>query len=243
MLKYKICFLLAVSFSLIGKGQSELSGTVTYKAYHEKTQIKKDKNNSTEKTAGIEGANELLSNASDVYATLNFNSEGSSYRVDNKLKIDGIESINITHFFAGANNLYYHNRDSLYVLQSNTTLGKTFLIKNELPHWIITKETKRIDGILCLKAYSIIKSDAGNTKPSAIAWFSPSIPVNYGPLQYFGLPGLIIELQFSKMTLIAEKINLNKKKVIIEKPKEAPIVTPEEFMDIAKKNTPEFFEK
>lgn len=241
MFKYKICLLLAISFSLISKGQSDLSGTVSYKAYHEKTYINKNKNNSNEKAEGIEGANELLNNASDIYATLNFNSEGSSYRVDEKLQVDGIESINITYFFAGANNLYYHNKDSLSVIQTNTSLGKIFLIKNELPSWIITKETKMIDGLECIKAYTTNLS-GDKKRPAATVWFSPSIPVNYGPMQYFGLPGLIIEVQFGKMTLIAEKISLNKKNVVIEKPQKAPIVTPEEFMAIAKKKTPDFFE-
>ncbi|WP_405575050.1 GLPGLI family protein [Winogradskyella sp. Asnod2-B02-A] len=238
MIKTKFIIFLTLVLGILAQAQSNLSGTVLYKASHNKTKIKKD---SGEKSEGIEGANQLLQNASDVYTTLNFNSKESSYRVNKKLKVDGIDSINITYFFAGGDNLFYCNNDSLKVVQSNTSLGKLYLIKKDSPNWVITKETKMIDGLTCTKAYSTIL-EGDKEKVGATAWFCPSIPVGFGPLEYFGLPGLIIELQFSKMTFIAEKINLNKKNVVIEKHKNAPILTLEEFMAIAKKRTPDFFE-
>ena len=64
--------------------------------------------------------------------------------------------------------------------------------------------------MFCLKAYSTTSKDKIK-KIQATAWFCPDIPVGYGPMQYFGLPGLIIELHFSKMTFIVEKINLKNK--------------------------------
>ena len=238
MLKYKLFIIIVLISGLAAPAQSNLSGMVSYKASYAKNYIKKDLK---DKKEGKEGANELIKNSSDVYATLKFNSEGSSYRVDEKLQVDNIESINITYFSAGSNHLYYHNKDWLNILQSNETLGKRFLIKRKSPNWNITKETKMIDDLLCIKAYSTI-SENNKEKAGPTAWFSPSIPVNYGPMQYFGLPGLIIELQFGSVTFIAKKISLNKDHVIVEKPQEAPIVTPEEFMAIAKKKTPDFFE-
>ncbi len=241
LFRQRILALVIITFSFISQSQSKLSGTVIYKASHDKTQIKKGEKSSDGNTAGIEGANQLLKNASDVRATLSFSEKESSYRVNEKLEVDGIESINITYFFAGGDNLYYHNRDSLNVLKSNTSLGKTFLIKNKLLNWKITKETKKIDDLLSIKAFATSPTEE-KTKIVATAWFSPSIPIGYGPMEYFGLPGLIIELKFSKMTFIAEKINLQDKNVVIEKHKEAPIVTPQEFRVIAKKKTPEFFD-
>ncbi len=246
MIKYKIFLIITLALGTITQGQSNLSGTVIYKAFHDKTLITEE-NNKSNTNKGIEGANELLKNASEVYATLSFNHKESSYRVNEKLKIDGIESINITYFFAGGSNLFYHNKDSLNVIQSNTSLGKTFLIKSKAPNWVITKETKKIGDLLCIKAYTVIHNKdnddvKGKDKIGATAWFCPAISIGYGPMQYFGLPGLIIELQFSKMTFIVEKINLKKKNVIIEKHKEAPIITVEEFNTIARKKAPSFFE-
>lgn len=98
-----------------------------------------------------------------------------------------------------------------------------------------------IDGLSCINAYTTNLS-GDKKRHAATVWFSPSIPFNYGPMHYFRLPGLIIEVQIGHITLIAEKISLNKDHVINEKPQEAQVVTSEEFMAIAKKKTPEFFE-
>ncbi|WP_332911473.1 GLPGLI family protein [Algoriphagus boritolerans] len=53
------------------------------------------------------------------------------------------------------------------------------------------------------------------------AWFTPEIPVSHGPESYFGLPGLILEVQNQGRTLICEKIELNPSTnpVKIEQPK------------------------
>lgn len=230
-----------ILFLILGftaQGQKDISGTVLYKASHNKTLITENKDNNKE---GIKAANELLNNASDIHATLTFNNKESSYRVDDKLEIDGIKSLNITYLFAGGKNLFYHNRDSIHLLEANSSFGKIYLIKQDPPNWIITKETKDIDGLKCVMAYSTTTSGS-KEKIDATAWFSPSIPVSYGPMRYFGLPGLIIELQFSKMTFIAEKINLNIENVVIEKHKSQEILSHKEFMEIAKKNAPGFFE-
>jgi GLPGLI family protein len=51
-------------------------------------------------------------------------------------------------------------------------------------------------------------------------WFTPEIPVSHGPENYFGLPGLILEVQNLGRTLICEKIELNPSAdpVVIELP-------------------------
>jgi len=44
-----------------------------------------------------------------------------------------------------------------------------------------------------------------------VAWFAPEIPYNYGPLGYYGLPGLILELQGYDFIIYAEEVKFNKK--------------------------------
>lgn len=43
------------------------------------------------------------------------------------------------------------------------------------------------------------------------AWYSPQIPVGHGPLEYWGLPGLILEVSAGNTTMLCTKIVLNPK--------------------------------
>jgi len=56
------------------------------------------------------------------------------------------------------------------------------------------------------------KGDYYRTK--AIVWFAPEIPSNFGPKNYVGLPGLVLEVERDMFTLTATKINLNPDKEI-----------------------------
>ena len=53
--------------------------------------------------------------------------------------------------------------------------------------WNITKETKYIGKVVCIKATTTFRGR------DYIAWFTTEIPVPYGPWKLNGLPGLIIE--------------------------------------------------
>src|SRR5699024_6103127 len=55
--------------------------------------------------------------------------------------------------------------------------------------WEITGETTEIAGFQCTKATCNIK---GN---EFIAWFTPTIPISYGPMNLHGLPGLILQAE------------------------------------------------
>lgn len=72
------------------------------------------------------------------------------------------------------------------------------------------------------------------------AWFTPQIPVGHGPGQYAGLPGLILELNADRTTLLCSKIVMNPKDLpAIEAPDKGTVVTQEEFEAIVKKKTQE----
>lgn len=43
------------------------------------------------------------------------------------------------------------------------------------------------------------------------AWYTPEIPVNQGPESYWGLPGLILEVNDGKTTILCSKVVLNPK--------------------------------
>jgi len=62
------------------------------------------------------------------------------------------------------------------------------------------------------------------------AWYTPQIPVNQGPKEYWGLPGLILEVSFDKTMLLATKIILNPKdKKPLKTPDKGKVVTQAEY--------------
>lgn len=72
------------------------------------------------------------------------------------------------------------------------------------------------------------------------AWFSPQIPVSQGPENYWGLPGLILEVNDGKTTILCSKLVLNSKdKTDIKAPTNGKVVTQKEFDDIVTKKMEE----
>lgn len=75
------------------------------------------------------------------------------------------------------------------------------------------------------------------------AWYTPQIPISNGPGEYGGLPGLIMELNFYRTTLLCSKIVMNPKNPEkIERPKKGKEVSREEYMKIVKEKTDELRE-
>ena len=68
------------------------------------------------------------------------------------------------------------------------------------------------------------------------AWYTPDIPVSHGPAEYWGLPGLILEVNDGSMILLCSKLMLNpEKKFEVKPPKKGERVTRAEFDAIKKK--------
>jgi GLPGLI family protein len=75
------------------------------------------------------------------------------------------------------------------------------------------------------------------------AWYSPEIPVNQGPENYWGLPGLILEINDGKTVILCSKVVLNpKEKADIKASTKGKVVTQAEFDDIMIKKMEEFRE-
>lgn len=72
------------------------------------------------------------------------------------------------------------------------------------------------------------------------AWFTPQIPVGNGPGEYAGLPGLILELNFYRTTILCSKIVLNPKEAdAIDAPTKGKEVSRVEYNKIVKEKTDE----
>ncbi|MDC7998705.1 GLPGLI family protein [Gilvibacter sediminis] len=65
------------------------------------------------------------------------------------------------------------------------------------------------------------------------AWYTPMIPVKHGPGEYGGLPGLILELNVYRTTILCSKIVMNPEDTIeIKAPSKGKKVTREEYQSI-----------
>jgi len=70
------------------------------------------------------------------------------------------------------------------------------------------------------------------------AWFTPQIPIKNGPAEYAGLPGLILELNYYRTTLLCSKIVMQPKKMEpIKAPTKGKKVTRKEYNEIVKEKT------
>lgn len=75
------------------------------------------------------------------------------------------------------------------------------------------------------------------------AWYTPQIPINQGPDEYWGLPGLILEVNAGRTTILCSKIVINpQNKEEIQTPKKGAKVTKQEYSDIVKQKIEEMRE-
>lgn len=136
--------------------------------------------------------------------------------------------------------------------------------------WIMGSETKQIGNYTCFKATASIPTDEmtwynfswdklrrnnpessetseGETLESEIpmteveAWYTTQIPVSHGPSEYWGLPGLILEVSAGDTTMLCSKLVINpEEKVEIVAPDKGKEVTKTEYQDIIVQKMQEF---
>ena len=75
------------------------------------------------------------------------------------------------------------------------------------------------------------------------AWYTPQIPINQGPGEFWGLPGLILEIQSGRTTLLCTKIVMNpEEKKQIKAPSKGKEITQKEYNETVKKKMKEMQE-
>ncbi|WP_299228329.1 GLPGLI family protein [uncultured Psychroserpens sp.] len=66
-----------------------------------------------------------------------------------------------------------------------------------------------------------------------VAWYTPMIPINQGPADFWGLPGLILEVSAGNTTILCSKIIMNpEEKTEIDVPTKGEVVTKKEYNEI-----------
>lgn len=141
---------------------------------------------------------------------------------------------------------------------SQEMMGKRFLIIDSLPkyNWKISNETKQIGDYNCLKAIYTKISEAKKfttgmeemeifqDTTEVEVWFTMDIPVSHGPVQYFGLPGLILELKANGRHFICSQVSLNYKgDEKIKVPDQGRKVTLDEFKAISEEKMKEMMQR
>lgn len=125
-----------------------------------------------------------------------FKGDRSLYKRKIKFNKDGErEKVNFFEIVGGSDGVFYCEKGK--IIESINEYDESFLIEYNSDAWKITQESKQIGKYLCYKAIS---------KNSRIVWFTPEIPLQFGPKQFKGLPGLILEVEIGKISIIASEI-------------------------------------
>jgi GLPGLI family protein len=192
-----------------------------------------------------------LKNRLEKTYILSFNKEESIFKEEDKVDaMSGATDSWGSNFTRGEQ---YKNVKENKLVQSQEFYGKRFLVKDQLQaiSWKMGKETKKIGQYLCFKATASVPtselawydfswsdlreaakaSDSTQTVEIKMtdveAWYTLQIPVNNGPAEYWGLPGLILEVSAGNTTILCSKIILNPKEKIT-------IVAPDKGKEINK---------
>lgn len=157
---------------------------------------------------------EMKERAEKQLYILNFSSSVSKFEMQKNLLSDNNDNEKILENLAtikyGANGIYFYDRFSNQIVMKLD--DGTLLSKNEESKWVVLNESKQIGKYLCYKATCERKyaTTRGTITRLITAWFAPAIPYSYGPKDFNGLSGLILELQERKTTYLATNIYLDK---------------------------------
>lgn len=251
--------MLFVANSIIAQ---DFQGIATYKS-HRKVDIKLD---STQINSDMHKRMlDMMKRQFEKTYLLTFNKEESVFKEDEQLEAPQPQGMVVVMNVTGGSDVLYKNTKEKRYANQNESFSKLFLIKDELEdlNWELGSETKNIGDYTCYKATlkrEVEVRESGisingdkdldqEAEPkmeeiTITAWYTPQIPVNTGPRNYHGLPGLILEVTDGTETLMCSKVVLNPEKTIeIKEPKKGQKITQEKYDAIMEKKMKEMRER
>jgi GLPGLI family protein len=242
---FKKSLLLLLLFINVSQAQ-EFQGRAIY--------ISKSLNNVVFDTKGmsdekVKALNEKMSKMFEKTFVLNFNKAESIYQQEQKLKETGSRGVTFSSDLEGE--LYKNSQTKKYI-KAEEFANKNYIITDVLKNynWDLTQESKKIGGYTCYKAisitkvtkkelqeYEVEKAKQSKNKTSFFnlekpkdkkitVWYNPEIPVSHGPNQYWGVPGLIMEVNEKNLIILCSKVILNPKdKKSIKAPKNGKVIS------------------
>lgn len=193
--------------------------------------------------------NEKVNKMFEKTFVLNFNKTESIYQQEQKLKETGSRGSTFASDLEGE---LYKNSQTKKYLKAEEFANKNYIISDVLKsyNWDLTQESKKIGNYTCYKAisitkvtnkelqeYEVEKAKQSKNKTSffnlekpkdkmTTVWYNPEIPVSHGPNQYWGLPGLIMEVNENNLIILCSKVVLNPKdKKSIKVPKNGKVIS------------------
>lgn len=256
----------ALALAVTGLNAQDFQGVATYKT-HRAFDIKMD---STKMSSDMhKQMMEMMKKQMQKTFLLTFNKEESLYKEDESLDKPQVGlggDVEVIMIGGGGSDVFYKNtKDKRYTNQLDT-FGKLFLVKDTIEdiEWQLGSETKYIGEYQCYKAtYTkmvpkprvIVSTDDEKLEDeldkepemeerTVTAWYTPQIPINNGPDDYQGLPGLILEIHDGKLTIVCSKIVMNPEdKVEIEEPTKGKEVNQAEYDEVMEKKAKEMRER
>ncbi len=182
----------------------------------------------------------MTKNASKLKFRLIFDQKQSLFLLVEDLSINESDmTTQIAKKVFGGNSVFYTDVSKKISTEKKEFLGESFLITNSLDEkkWVLTNETKIISGYECFKAVGRRQSvdrDFNVTEIKTYAWYCPELPLNFGPFEAVGLPGLVLEFNLKGHSFVVEKITFDKS-VKILKPEKGKLISQKEFQKIIQK--------
>jgi len=255
-----LVFILIISV-LVKLNAQDFKGVATYKT---SSSLKISLDSTRIPDGQQEQINAMLRKSLQKEYELKFTKEASNWKVVESLDkaAEGNSSVQVRFVGVGSGLgggvLYKNIKDKQYIEQADV-FGKPFLVKDSLQEydWELTTETKQIAQYTCYKAIytnettqvrfsfgDVAKEERGKQEEKitqeVVAWYTPQIPVSHGPDDYYGLPGLILELNDGNRVMVCSKIVLNPEDdVVIEIPNKGKKVNREEYQAIVQEKAEE----
>jgi len=197
---------------------------------------------------------ERLKNRLEKTYVLSFNTNESVFVEEDK--IDAISGATDSWGANFARGEQYKHVGQNKLVQAQEFYGKRFLVQDQLQSikWMMESEIREIGGYTCFKATAVVPTSNlswfnfswgdlnGNSDSSEEpeirltkieAWYTLQIPVKHGPAEFWGLPGLILEVSADDTTMLCYEITINpKQRNSIEAPSKGQVISKSDYRAI-----------
>lgn len=242
--KFPLMSLFTLFIALSNSIQAQtLEGIATYKTA---SKVNFPMDSSLDSSVDQEAIRAQLSIALQREYSLKFNAYESAYQ--KVASLDGApkaSSGGVSVMVMGGDGITYRNIKTQEEIENADLFGKPFLIVDTPKSlgWEIKNEFKQIGNYECQKATytrevkekayvsGSQKSLEAVMKPvEIVAWFTKDIPVNHGPDEFWGLPGLILEVNNGSMTIVCTQVVLNpEERIEMKQPKGGKTISKADF--------------